>query len=139
MIEELTARPVLDSRGEWTIEVNLTANGFRGVASVPQGESRGSREAVALPADVAVKNIVEIVAPAIVGSKFDDQTGLDSRLEEIDGTTTKARLGGNALLGVSIAYVRLQALAENLPLTPPARRHFKNIWCCPAPRQLLNR
>ena len=146
MIEELTARPVLDSRGEWTIEVNLTANGFRGVASVPQGESRGSREAVALPADVAVKNIVEIVAPAIVGSKFDDQTGLDSRLEEIDGTTTKARLGGNALLGVSIAYVRLQALAENLPLwqylrqlaATPSVKDVQHSVLPTAPPQLLS-
>src|SRR3989344_7930920 len=116
MIEKVTARPILDSRGEWTVEVAMSAPGRRAVASVPQGESRGTREAVALPAETAVKNIVEIISPAIIGFRLGDQNSLDAKLRELDGTATKAHLGGNALLGVSMAYARLMALSENLPL-----------------------
>lgn len=123
MINHLAARPILDSRGEWTIEVAMAAGGRQVVASVPQGESRGSHEAVALPAGLAIKNIVEIVAPALVGNDFRDQDDLDTKLKELDGTATKERLGGNTLLGVSIAYARLAASAAGLPLW----RHLRNL------------
>ncbi|MEK7622050.1 MAG: phosphopyruvate hydratase [Patescibacteria group bacterium] len=116
MIQRLTARPILDSRGEWTIEVVAWWGDRRGIASVPQGESRGAREAVSLPADQAVKNILEIIAPALEGNDFPDQARLDQRLQELDGTATKERLGGNALLGVSLAYARLTASMRNQPL-----------------------
>ena len=116
MIENVTARSILNSRGEWTIEVALRSGELKATASVPQGESRGSREVVSLPADQAVKNIVEIIAPVIVGRKLGDQNNFDDKLKKLDGTPNKEKLGGNALLGVSMAYSRLSALSANLSL-----------------------
>ena len=116
MIENVIARPILNSRGEWTIEVILRSGELVATASVPQGESRGAHEAVSLSAELVVKNILEIIAPAMVGQKLGDQNSLDNQLRELDGTATKERLGGNAILGVSMAYARLSARATNLPL-----------------------
>ena len=122
MIEKVTARPILDSRGEWTIEVTVRSGELSATASVPQGESRGSREVVALPAEDAVKNIIEIIAPATIGFKLGDQSSLDIKLKELAGPATKERLGGNAMLGVSMAYARLSARAAGLPLWKYLRR-----------------
>ena len=116
MIENVTARSILNSRGEWTIEVTLRSGEWKVTASVPQGESRGSREVVSLPADQAVKNILEIIAPTIIGHKLGDQNNFDDKLKKLDGTPNKEKLGGNALLGVSMAYSRLSALSANLSL-----------------------
>jgi enolase len=116
MIDQFTTRPILNSRGEWTIEVTLRSGELTAIASVPQGESRGAYEAVSVSADQAVKNILEIIAPVMVGQKLGDQNSLDNKLKESDGTATKERLGGNALLVVSMVYARLSARAENLPL-----------------------
>ena len=116
MIENVTARSILNSRGEWTIEVTLRSGEWKVAASVPQGESRGSHEVVSLLADQAVKNIVEIIAPVIVGRKLGDQNNFDDKLKKLDGTPNKEKLGGNALLGVSMAYSRLSALSANLSL-----------------------
>jgi len=116
MIEKVAARPILDSCGEWTVEVTLRSGELIATASIPQGESRGSREAVALPVEVGVKNIVEIISPTIIGFKLGDQSSLDTKLKELDGTATKEHLGGNALLGVSMAYARLSALFGCQPL-----------------------
>ncbi len=115
-IEKIFPRPILDSRGEWTIEVIMQAGELNVIASVPQGESAGSREAVTLPADVAVKNIIEIIAPAVIGFPLGEQDNFDDKLKELDGTVNKEKLGGNTLLALSIVYARLSARATGLPL-----------------------
>ncbi|HEY4476945.1 MAG TPA: phosphopyruvate hydratase [Candidatus Paceibacterota bacterium] len=116
MIEQLTARSILDSRGEWTIEVALTALGHRAVASVPQGESRGEHEAVAVLAETAVENVIEIIAPVVRGLELGKQIEFDEKIRSLDGTTNKSHLGGNALLATSIVYARLSALVMGVPL-----------------------
>src|SRR3989344_1304542 len=137
-IESLRARQILNSRGDWTIEVTVRASGgVEANASVPQGESRGSHEAVSLPADQAIKNILEIIGPVLKESECVDQAQLDARLIELDGTATKERLGGNALLGVSMAYARLMALSENLPLWQYLRNISGLELNSPTPPRLL--
>lgn len=116
-IKSLRARPILDSRGEWTVEVTLeTKDGFRAVASAPQGKSTGSSEARALPAEQAVRNVNQRIAPWVKRNDFKDQVSLDAFLCELDGTPLKAKLGANAVLPVSIAFARATALAKHIPL-----------------------
>ncbi len=128
LIEEVVARQILDSRGNPTIEVDiLTSDGTMGRAAVPSGASTGEHEAVELrdanPNEYlgkgvtgAVKNVNELIAPEIVGSNVLDQTALDSRLIELDGTPNKGRLGANAILGVSLAAAKAAAASAGLPL-----------------------
>ena len=79
-IAKITARKILDSQGEWTIEVRVeTDSGALGMASVPTGESRGGHEAVALSADKAVSNVIEKIEPALRGCAIDDQEKIDKR------------------------------------------------------------
>lgn len=116
-IKSLSARQILDSRGQWTVEVSLeTKEGIRATASVPQGKSTGSSEARALPAKQAVRNVNERIAPKIKRGDFKDQTSLDVFLCRLDGTPSKEKLGANAILPVSIAYARIAALAKHVPL-----------------------
>jgi len=116
-VKSLSARPVLDSRGMWTVEVLLeTKNGIRAVASVPQGKSTGSSEARALPAEQAVRNVNERIAPWMKRSDFKDQAALDAFLCKLDGTVLKEKLGANAILPVSIAYARAEAAEKKMPL-----------------------
>ncbi|OGZ00272.1 MAG: hypothetical protein A2945_04570 [Candidatus Liptonbacteria bacterium RIFCSPLOWO2_01_FULL_52_25] len=122
-IKALTAHPILDSRGEWTVEVALTlANGASVTASVPQGKSIGSHEAETVSAAQAVANIMKYIAPKLRGQDPRKQRGIDELLRLIDGTPTKRRLGGNAILAVSIACVKAAALAEGKPLWKYLRR-----------------
>ena len=116
-IKSLGARPILDSRGQWTIEASIEfADGVKAVASVPQGKSTGSSEAVALPAKQAVHTIEKIIAPKLRGKQIPTQQALDAWLVELDGTPNKKRLGANATLGTSIAFLRASAVAKNMPL-----------------------
>jgi enolase len=134
-IISLTAHPILDSRGEWTIEVYLKLkNGISVSASVPQGKSRGSFEAHFVPPGVAVRNVEKIIAPKLKRFDISRQRDIDSFLKELDGTPMKSRLGANATLGVSIACLKAGAAVKNMPLwkyvakllgTPPSpRRSF---------------
>src|SRR5918997_3128155 len=121
-------REILDSRGNPTIEVELaTASGFVGRASVPSGASTGENEAVELrDGDKqryggkgvlnAVRNINEVIAPALQGFDALDQVEVDRALIELDGTPTKSKLGANALLAVSMATARAAAAQLELPL-----------------------
>src|SRR5438270_1879319 len=114
-IEDVGAREILDSRGNPTIEVEiLLVGGERGVAAVPSGASTGTHEAVELrDGDKAryggkgvlnaVQHVNEEIAEAIIGTDACDQAGLDRMLMKLDGTPNKARLGANAILGVSLA------------------------------------
>ena len=113
----IAARQILDSRGKWTVEVALeTKDGVRAVASAPQGKSTGSSEACALPAAKAVRNVNELIAPWLRKTDFKDQASLDTFLCRLDGTPSKAKLGANATLAVSIAFARAQAATKKVPL-----------------------
>ena len=127
-IVEVNARQILDSRGNPTIEVDVVvACGAVGRAAVPSGASTGKREALELRdkrskrfggkgVTTAVKNVLTKIAPAIKGMDAADQTTLDKRMIELDGTPNKSKLGANAILGVSMAAVRAAAEAYELPL-----------------------
>jgi enolase len=126
-IQRLHAREILDSRGNPTVEVDVTLEGgVSGRAAVPSGASTGEREALELRdgdkaryggkgVRKAVANVNGEIAKAIAGREF-DQRGLDETLNRLDGTPTKSRLGANALLGVSMAALRAEAAAAKRPL-----------------------
>lgn len=113
----LTARKILDSRGEWTIEVRLAIGDKRfATASVPQGKSKGSFEAHCVPPEVAVRNVEKIIAPKLKQFDVSRQRDIDSFLKDLDGTPMKSRLGANAILGVSIACAKAGAAMKGVPL-----------------------
>ena len=126
-IDRVHARQILDSRGNPTIEVDVRLeSGATGRAAVPSGASTGVREAVELRDGGeafggkgvlhAVANVNGEIATAVVGRNAADQAGVDRALIELDGTETKARLGANAILGVSLAVARAGAAHAGLPL-----------------------
>src|SRR3954465_5379079 len=127
-IAEIFARQILDSRGNPTVEVDvITDEGATGRAAVPSGASTGIHEAVELRDNdkgmyigkgvlKAVKNVNEIIADPLLGWPVNDQTGIDKKLLELDGTENKGKLGANALLAVSMAVAKAAAQESNLPL-----------------------
>jgi enolase len=127
-IEEIHAREILDSRGNPTIEAEVTlAGGEVGRAAVPSGASTGEHEAVELRDGdqkryggkgvvKAVQNVNEIIAPEIKGMDALDQAEIDGALLALDGTPTKKKLGANALLAVSMATARAAAAYQEIPL-----------------------
>lgn len=127
-IVEVYAREVLDSRGNPTVEVELTTEeGAFGRALVPSGASTGEHEAVELRdgdksryggkgVTKAVDNVNKVIAPAIVGKDVFDQVGLDQFMIELDGTENKGKLGANAILGVSLAAANAAADELGIPL-----------------------
>jgi enolase len=126
-ITKVQGREILDSRGNPTVEVDVTLEGgASGRAAVPSGASTGEREALELrDGDTtryggkgvrkAVSNVNAEIAGAVTGREL-DQRGLDAAMIALDGTPTKSRLGANALLGVSMAAARADAAAKRLPL-----------------------
>ncbi len=126
-IEEITAREILDSRGNPTLEVDcILADGSWGRAAVPSGASTGAREALELRdgeerysgkgVTRAVDNVNEVIAAEIVGWDSRDQALLDQALIRLDGSESKSELGANALLGVSLAVAKAAAESSGLPL-----------------------
>jgi enolase len=127
-IINVTAREILDSRGNPTVEVEVAvATGDVGRAAVPSGASTGEHEALELRdgdktrylgkgVRKAVANVIDVIAPAVVGLDASDQAAVDARMIELDGTPTKAKLGANAILGVSLAAAKAAAAAHELPL-----------------------
>lgn len=127
-IKKVHARQILDSRGNPTIEVDVTTDrGFVGRASVPSGASTGSREALELRDGdkskymgkgvlTAVKNVNDIIAPKLLGKSVFDQRAIDHLMLELDGTENKGKLGANAILGVSMAVCRAGAMEKGKPL-----------------------
>jgi enolase len=127
-IESVKAREILDSRGNPTLEVELTLDdGVKGRAAVPSGASTGQHEAVELRDGdkkryggkgvlKAVANVNNEIAKAVKGMSATDQPALDRRLIELDGTANKSRLGANAILGVSLAVAKAVALSAEMPL-----------------------
>ncbi|QGW64437.1 phosphopyruvate hydratase [Lysobacter soli] len=127
-IAKVHAREILDSRGNPTLEAEVTlADGSFGRAAVPSGASTGTKEAVELRdgdktrylgkgVRRAVENVNTTIAKALEGFDADDQAGLDRRMIDLDGTENKGRLGANALLGVSLANAHAVAASKKLPL-----------------------
>jgi len=127
-ITKIHAREILDSRGNPTLEAEVTlGSGHVGRAAVPSGASTGSKEAVELRdgdktrylgkgVKKAVANVNTTIADALKGFDAADQKGLDSRLVNLDGTDNKGRLGANALLGVSLANAHAVAASKGMPL-----------------------
>ena len=128
LIEKVHAREILDSRGNPTVEVEVTLEcGIKGRASVPSGASTGENEALELRDGdkaryggkgvlKAVENVNTIIAPALEGLDVRDQRGIDHLMLELDGTPTKSKLGANAILGVSLAVAQTAAAALDMPL-----------------------
>ena len=127
-IEKIHAREILDSRGNPTVEVEVTLeNGVMGRAAVPSGASTGENEALELRDGdkgrylgkgvlKAVENVNNIIAPALKGDCVFNQRAVDMKMLELDGTPTKSKLGANAILGVSLATAQAAAKALNIPL-----------------------
>ncbi len=127
-IVSVHAREILDSRGNPTIEVEVTtASGFIGRAAVPSGASTGENEALELRDGdkkrylgkgvlKAVDNVNKIIAKEIIGMNALDQIAIDQAMLNLDGTKTKSKLGANAMLGVSLATAKAAAMYHDLPL-----------------------
>ncbi|MCW5766351.1 MAG: phosphopyruvate hydratase, partial [Phycisphaeraceae bacterium] len=127
-IETVVARQILDSRGNPTVEVDVRLTcGATGRAAVPSGASTGENEAVELRdgdkgrwlgkgVAKAVANVNTLIAPAVRGLEAHRQEHVDAALLALDGTPTKAKLGANALLGVSMATAKAASAAAGLPL-----------------------
>jgi enolase len=140
-ISEIRGREILDSRGNPTVEADVTLeDGTMARAAVPSGASTGTREAVELRdgdksrylgkgVTQAVKNVNGEIRGALVGESFEDQRALDERMIELDGTENKGRLGANAILAVSLATARAQAQSIGTPLF----RHLGDDTTMPVP------
>ncbi|MEJ2491705.1 MAG: phosphopyruvate hydratase, partial [Desulfuromonadales bacterium] len=127
-IIDIYAREILDSRGNPTVEVEVyLESGVMGRAAVPSGASTGEREALELRdgdperylgkgVQKAVTHVNEVITEALIGWEATDQTGIDRKLLEMDGTDFKSNLGANALLGVSLAVAKAAAEESGLPL-----------------------
>jgi enolase len=127
-IEEIIAREILDSRGNPTVEVEVTLeSGIKGIAAVPSGASTGENEAIELRDGdksrylgkgvlKAVENVNSIIGPDLEGFSAFDQVMIDKKMIELDGTKTKSNLGANAILGVSLAVAKAAANYLELPL-----------------------
>ena len=127
-ISKIHAREILDSRGNPTVEVEVTTDeGVMGRASVPSGASTGENEALELRDGdkkryggkgvlKAVANVNDIIAPALAGMQITEQRAIDEKMLELDGTPTKSKLGANAILGVSLAVAHTAAKSLGLPL-----------------------
>ena len=148
-IKKIHARQIMDSRGNPTIECDITlSDGAFGRASVPSGASTGSFEALELRDGgntymgkgvlTAVKNVNEIIAPALIGMDAEHQTEIDEKMLALDGTKNKDKLGANAILSVSLAVAHAAANAKHIPLY----KHIANIFGNPnpdvLPRPMMN-
>mgnify|MGYP000344815733 FL=1 len=127
VINSVTAREILDSRGNPTVEVEVRLEDKSiGRAAVPSGASTGAFEAAELRdggsrylgkgVETAVKNVALKIAPAVIGMKADNQRSLDEKMIALDGTKNKSSFGANAILGVSLATARAAAISSNQSL-----------------------
>ena len=127
VIKSVSAREILDSRGNPTVEVEVKLEDKSiGRAAVPSGASTGAFEAAELRdggsrylgkgVETAVKNVSLKIAPAVIGMKADDQRSIDEKMIALDGTKNKSSLGANAILGVSLATARAAAISSNQSL-----------------------
>ena len=127
-IIDIHAREILDSRGNPTVEAEVTLEcGCKSIASVPSGASTGENEAIELRDGdpkryfgkgvlKAVDNVNRIIAPELCGFRADEQKAIDRRMRELDGTDNKSKLGANAILAVSLAVAKAAAKCSGMPL-----------------------
>jgi enolase len=145
-ISDVQASEILDSRGNPTVAVEVwLEDGFYGQAAVPSGASTGQHEALELRdkdpkryggkgVQKAVRNVNEVIAPAVLGLDGLNQAGLDRAMIKLDGTAGKSKLGANAILGVSMAVARAAAEAAGLPLY----RYLGGTGARQLPRPMMN-
>ena len=145
-IDDIKARPILDSRGNPTVEVDVKLiDGTQGRASVPSGASTGIYEAKELRDNIktefhgksvqkAVENVNTVIAPNLLGEDASDQQLIDSLMLEMDGSFNKSTLGANAILGVSLACARASANYYGLPLY----RYLGGICGVTLPTPMMN-
>ena len=138
-ITSIVAREILDSRGNPTVEVDVTTEGGAfGRAAVPSGASTGTHEAVELRdgdakryfgkgVQNAVRNVNDEIAKKLIGHDVTDQAGIDRALIKLDGTENKGRLGANGILGVSMACARAAAKPTPARTAPRAAISFSNL------------
>ncbi|MBR5153334.1 MAG: phosphopyruvate hydratase [Alphaproteobacteria bacterium] len=148
-IKKIHARQIMDSRGNPTIECDIElADGAFGRAAVPSGASTGTFEALELRDGgtsymgkgvlTAVKNVNEIIAPALIGMDASQQTALDERMLALDGTPNKDKLGANAILSVSMALAHAVANAKHIPLYKYIADIYGNSTPNVLPRPMMN-
>lgn len=148
-IKSVHARQIMDSRGNPTVECDIVlSGGARGRAAVPSGASTGSFEALELRdggdaymgkgVTTAVRNVNEIIAPAIIGMVANDQTALDEKMMALDGTQNKDKLGANAILAVSLAAAHAAANQSGMPLYKYIAGVYGNANPCVLPRPMMN-
>jgi enolase len=145
-ITKIIGREILDSRGNPTVEADVwLADGSMGRAAVPSGASTGEHEAVELRdgdkarylgkgTRKAVKNIVQEIAPSLLGADAEQQAQIDRLMISLDGTPNKARLGANAILAVSMAVARAAAASQQTPLY----RYLGGVNACLLPVPMMN-
>jgi enolase len=145
-ILDIVAREILDSRGNPTVEVDVTLeSGFGGRAAVPSGASTGEHEAVELRdgdktrymgkgVQKAVAHVNERIAPEVIGMDALEQAGIDQLLIDLDGTPNKSALGANAILGVSLACAKAAAAYLSLPLY----RYVGGVYAHQLPVPMMN-
>ncbi len=134
LITDILARQILDSRGMPTVEVDVFTDEGAGRAAVPSGASTGSKEALekrdggqaygGQGVSQAVNAILDIIKPVLIGHSADDQSGIDKKLQELDGTDSKSNLGANATLAVSLAAAIAAADSEHKPLYAYLQKYF---------------
>lgn len=148
-IKKIHARQIMDSRGNPTIECDITlSDGAFGRAAVPSGASTGSFEALELRDGgnaymgkgvlTAVKNVNEIIAPALIGMDASKQTEIDEKMLALDGTPNKDKLGANAILAVSLALTHAVANAKHISLYKYIAEIYGNENPCVLPRPMMN-
>ncbi|MBR6364103.1 MAG: phosphopyruvate hydratase [Alphaproteobacteria bacterium] len=148
-ITKIHARQIMDSRGNPTVECDVTlSGGAMGRAAVPSGASTGSFEALELRdggtafmgkgVSKAVSNVNDIIAPQIMGMDASNQTALDEKMLAIDGTPNKDKLGANAILSVSLAAARAVAAQKNIPLYKYIAEIYGNNNPHVLPRPMMN-
>ena len=148
-ITKIHARQIMDSRGNPTIECDVTLSGGAfGRAAVPSGASTGSFEALELRdggtafmgkgVSKAVKNVNDTIAPALIGLDADNQTDIDEKMIALDGTTNKDKLGANAILSVSLAVAHAVANAKKIPLYKYLADIYGNQNPHVLPRPMMN-
>lgn len=148
-IKQIHARQIMDSRGNPTIECDVTlSSGAFGRAAVPSGASTGSFEAIELRDGgtsymgkgvlTAVKNVNEIIAPEIICMDATHQTEIDEKMLALDGTENKSKLGANAILSVSLAIAHAAAHAKQVPLYKYIADIYGNPNPCVLPRPMMN-
>jgi enolase len=144
-IIEIHARQIFDSRGNPTVEVDVfTSNGIMGRAAVPSGASTGEHEAVELRdggkpfmgkgVTKAVDNVNTLIAQELLGTSVFEQAYIDQLMIDLDGTSNKAKLGANAILGVSLACAKAAAIELNQPLY----KYIGGISACTLPVPMMN-